>query len=312
MDSHQQEASLRISNILSVAANKVKGSKIYFFISFLLFCTAYLVIKGSIHLAIDYFPNIPSLLIELICFIIIYLLFAGICYLGIDRAFDRPLTDRIFYAFNFNMTVKLIGIYLLQLLIMLPFLIAILYLNFPDSYDINFFKRILYIPMHILSFLADQLTQTYANIINNMSLSLQKTIFFLAISVFLYASIFYLFIRMIFGTAFILDQHVDPLQAISLSFKATKKKFLSISFLSLVSFICILICIIPFLMGNYIIQLSPLAEVPIIGIFYLIIYALEWAIFITISTILFIQVIPYVFIMYGLMYKNISATNKKL
>jgi hypothetical protein len=164
----------------------------------------------------EYFSlDFMEVIINVIAQIITFILSMGILYIGIQRAKDLPINYRMmFYALKSRIFINIIGVFLLKILILLPFgiLVAISTLLFQQQI--------------ITSFL-------------------------LALTLFIIASCFliYFMLRMSVTTGMVLDKNVNCWRAIVLSFQATRSNCWRLLGLLIVEFFIIFVSMLPLLIG---------------------------------------------------------------
>lgn len=173
---------------ISGAWSKVSGTKGSFW--------AALVVILLIALVLGFFTflvkNIAIInpIVSIVAQIIIFLLEMGLLYIGIQRAFDRPVEYRqMFRALDGGIALKAIGTYILQTLIfILPALVLV---------------------AGFVLFSQPERTQT--------TLIISGILYFIGV-----IAIVFLAFRLILAMGFVLDQSAGPTAAISKSFHATK------------------------------------------------------------------------------------------
>lgn len=224
-----QVALISVSDIITQSWEKVKGTKASIWAAFGILFVIMLAI-GFISGLLKNGAPVISASVDFIGQIINFLLQMGILYIGISRAYDLPISYRMmFRTFQFEMALKVIGLYLLQILIFLP--VAI----------IGIIAAMLY---------SDQI--------------LLSGLLFL-ISIF---AIFYLAVRLFLSMGFVVYQGINPVPAIKKSFQATHGNFWRILSILIIQFCILVISIIPLGIG------------------------LIWS-------------LPFCFIVYGMLYKNL-------
>jgi uncharacterized membrane protein len=187
-------------------------------------------------------------LINLISQVANTLLQVGLVYIGITRAKNMPINFRqIFRSFELPIALKVIGVYLLQMLIYIP--VVILFAFLPVFLLGNSMGDVFTSGLTISNFLL--ITWSLLGII----------------------ACVYLTLRMIISTGYAVDQGIAPWTAIKLSFAATEGNVLSLLAIVLFQFLVILVSVLT------------------LGI-------------------AFIWTLPYVFIIYGTVYKNLGATSE--
>lgn len=215
---------LPIWNTISLAWDKVNGAKktIWAAIGVMLFFMIILAIGLSLFqiLVLDKPYNMekplhPSLagILQLIG----YLFQVGILFIGIERARDLPIQYRMmFRSLHFFTAVKLIGLYILQVIIiflaLIPFILITILLN------------------------------TYTTDISKDFFS----------GVVLVASIFlciYLLVRMYLAPGIVIDKKLNPWTAIKASFQATHTNFWRLLIVLIIKSCILMISIIPLGIG---------------------------------------------------------------
>lgn len=116
-------ALLSVEDTIKNSWEKVKGSKGSFWAAFAISLVV-IIVTGLLS---DYLkPSAPQVsgLIDFIGQVINYLLQMGILYMGIRRADDLPIDFKMVYrAFDFYLALKIVGLYLLHVLIFIPSII---------------------------------------------------------------------------------------------------------------------------------------------------------------------------------------------
>lgn len=167
-----------------------------------------------------------------------FLLQMGILYIGIQRAFDLPITYRLMFRnFQHPLWLKVIGLYILQILI---FLIPVLIFFIP-----LIFKAVAGNEPSMLPFPVSLLLYLIGII-----------------------AIIYLAVRLSLSMAFVVDKQYGPVQAVKASFQATRSNFWRLVAIMIIQIFIILISAIPLGIG------------------------LIWT-------------IPFAYIIYGIVYKNL-------
>jgi len=205
-----------ISESIKAAWSRVHGSKGTFWaaIGITILIAIGLQILSAIAKAMS--PAFGGL-ISFISQIILTLLEMGILYIGIQRAFDLPITyKQMWRAFDWDILIRLIGFYLLQMLMFLPVILLIA------------------IPM----ILKEQETV-------NDSVKIIAAICYLI--AFLYG--IFIFTRLLLGWGFILDKGVGPIQAIKLSWSATRSNFLRLFLLVIINSLIFILSVVLLLVG---------------------------------------------------------------
>lgn len=182
-----------ITDTIQVAWQKVSGSKgiIWAFASIMFVAWIAFALLNSLL-----FSNAHTLnyIFDVIIQIIVLLFQIGILNIGIQRAFDKPLDiSQGFKAFNLKTAFRIIGLFIIQFIIFVPLTTLILLPVLVSTAVIR-----LALPGGIMSF-----------------------IFTLILSLFLLITL-YLAMRLWPAMAFVIDKNAGPLQAIKLSFEATR------------------------------------------------------------------------------------------
>lgn len=181
---------LPVGETISAAWQKVKGTKgpVWGAIGVLLLVSFGIgILEGVANSILPLSQSIISIIGQ----IIIGLMQMGILYIGIKRAFDLSVSwDMIFHAFEFNMALKILGLYLLESLIFLPIVLI--------------FMAALFI--------------SHEAIIGGALISVG--LFTIGILLCIYIAI-----RLYPAMAFVLDKSANPIQALKWTFKATRSNF---------------------------------------------------------------------------------------
>jgi hypothetical protein len=210
--------SLPILETVQLAWRSVKGAKASFWGAYTwLSAASILFIVISSAGTILSFPALSSFC-NFVMPVVNFLLSFGILYMGICRAFNRPISaSMISYAFSDAILIlKIFGLCLLNIVIIAP-LIAIPVLTFAAATAFlaqSGFIYVLYLVAGVMLFLA-----------------------------------LYLLIRIELSWAFLLDKQVNPWQAIVLSMQTTRGNFLRLMGLHIVTVLITLICAIPLGIG---------------------------------------------------------------
>lgn len=156
-----------------------------------------------------------AVIVSLISNVIGYLIQLGLIYMGIRRAKDQPIDFKMmFFAFDLNVAMKVVGLYILQVLIfIIPILVIML-----GSFLISSGK--------------------IAPMILGSILCIASAIGALVVGV-----------RISLSMAFVLDTGLAPVAAIKASFAATDQNFWNLLGLFLLEFIIIVASIIPLGIG---------------------------------------------------------------
>lgn len=112
-----------VFNTIATAWHHVKGAKSSFWAAILLTFIIMLGIGILIGLA-DLISYPLSVLMKTIGQVVNTLLGIGLLYMGIERAFNRPIHyQQMFHAFDGILFLRLVGVYLLIFLCLLPFVV---------------------------------------------------------------------------------------------------------------------------------------------------------------------------------------------
>lgn len=177
---------LPVWNTVTTAWEKVSGSKASFWGSMALI----ILISLAFSLIGAIYQHLFSAGVGVIHFIssfINFFLQMGLIYMGIRRAQDLPIVYKdMFYPFRLDLIIKLIGLYILKILILLPFI--------------------------LVSFIVIVAAGTSKGTMVTIN-----TVVGLAA--------FYLYVRLSLAAGYLLDKSLGPWQSIVLSFKATGSNF---------------------------------------------------------------------------------------
>jgi hypothetical protein len=177
-----------------------------------------------------------SIVIKIIANVVAYFLQMGTLYIGIKRAYDLPIEyKQIFRVFEADIALKMVMLYILQILIFLPIVLFLVAASFITAF------------------------------IPTISPAIPILLFIIG-----GAMVCYISIRMIISNAFILDKATQPLDAIKMSFKATRDNFWNCLGLTILQMLIIAVSALPLAIG------------------------LIWT-------------LPLTFICYGVMYKRLQA-----
>jgi len=161
--------------------------------------------------------------VNVISYIINYLLSMGIVYIGVKRATGSPISFNMMFAtFKTDLIFKVIGLYLLQILILIPAVLVAVIVPSLLMYALSFVMNSGSVPMVLLTIL----------------------VYVLASLV-----ILYIFIRIILAMAFVLDKKCGPWQAITQSFAATRGNVMRLIAIFLLQFCIVIISILLLLVG---------------------------------------------------------------
>lgn len=206
---------LPIGETISLAWSKVKGSKGSIW--------AALLVSFLIMFALGFFDGVikataPSIefVVKIIIQVVGFLLQIGLLYIGIKRAQDEPITYHLlFRGFESNIALRAIGLYILQVLILI-------------------------IPLALMLFAA---------ILYGMESTSGRLIISLLLGVVGFLAIIYLGIRMMLSMAFVLDKGMNPWPAITQSFAATNQNFWRLIAVIILQLLIIAVSAIPLGIG---------------------------------------------------------------
>ncbi|HEX4045253.1 MAG TPA: DUF975 family protein [Gammaproteobacteria bacterium] len=212
----QSTYQLPVIDTLKAAWQKVAGTKLviwasYALIFLIMFALGFLSGLSEVLLPILEVP------LTIIAQFVSFLLTTGVMYIGIQRAYDTPVSYRtMFHAFQKDIVLKLIGLLILEILIFLPFTI-------------------------VLVLLASLQTQENLSTLTLLSL---VVLYFVLICGMLYISV-----RMFFAIGIVVAQARGPWQAIKDSFRATRCNFWRIIGLWILQVLVVLVSMIPLGIG---------------------------------------------------------------
>lgn len=176
---------LPVWDTITTAWEKVSGSKASFWGATLLIILISMAF-GLLGALCQYVFSAGEGVIHFISSFINFFLQMGIIYMGIRRAQDLPFSYKdMFYPFRLDLIIKLIGLYILKILIMLPFALVM--------------------------------------VITIATGASKGTL--VAINTLLALAALYLFVRLTLAAAYLLDRSVGSWQSIVLSFNATRSNF---------------------------------------------------------------------------------------
>lgn len=202
-----------VEETIKEAWSKVKGTKasVWAGIGILILITVGFAILEHIVKNISFLFYFLMIIDKVVVFLLEY----GLIYIGIQRAFDLPITYRqIFRSLEFRVAISIIGYFILLLLIFIIFT------------SFSFIGFVIY----------------------NAEFT-GKTFF--AVLIFLIANIglIYINVRLILALPLILDKKVNPWVAIKKSFEGTQSNFWRLLALSLIQFLAFFIGVITLLIG---------------------------------------------------------------
>lgn len=206
---------LPVFQTLQESWDRLKGAKGTFWLAFLLFFVIMFGLGFLDGIVSTFIPRIESL-VSLINQIIGFLLGMGVMYIGIRRAQDLPISyDQLFHAFHGTLWLKIIGLYLLQVLILvIPIVLifggVLLGAASPSSLALAFGVATCFVGTILTIYLA---------------------------------------VRIMLSMAFVLDKEMPPFEALSSSFNATKSNFWAIIGLLLLYVLIVTVSAIPLGIG---------------------------------------------------------------
>lgn len=206
---------LPVMDTIKLAWSKVYGAKGSIWAGFgivfvIMFCLG--LIDGVFQYA---WPNIEPA-VGFVVQVVGFLLQMGLVYLGIRRAQDAPINYRlIFRSFESRITIRIIGLYIMQVLILI-------------------------IPMIFI----------IVGIVINTADSSSGT---LAISILLFilggVAVLILAVRMMLSMGYVLDRAAGPIEALKLSFAASKSNFWRMLGVTIIETLIIIVSAIPLGIG---------------------------------------------------------------
>lgn len=210
---------LPIEDTLRTSWQKVHGSKSTFWIA-LIILIAICVGVGIIEAILDSTMPQVAPFISILFQIFTYLISVGLIFMGIRRARDISISyDQLFHAFKNNLWIKVIGVYILEVLILfIPILIMV---GGSLSY-----------PM-----LQTSMGQTSAALI-------AAAIFTVG-----FIALVYLSIRIVLSMGYVMDRETGPVDSIKLSFQATRGNFWNVLFIIIIQSLIVVISMIPLGIG---------------------------------------------------------------
>jgi len=207
---------LPISETISTAWYKVYGAKktIWFAIGIFTLIVIGLSLLEGISKAI--LPVLGTI-INIITQVIIFLLQVGLLYIGILRARDSSIHyKQIYRAFEAKMALKVIVLYVLKTLVLLPaILIAVIPTILTQHTQPSDGVKLITVACYLVSFIIGV----------------------------------YLYVRMVLSMGLVLDKETNPWDAIKMSFRATRENFWRLFFISLIQLLIVVISIIPLGLG---------------------------------------------------------------
>lgn len=203
---------LPVVDTISTAWDKVSGAKgsvwagigILFVVMFVL---------GFIQGIFENVSHVVAMILGFAFSIVNLLLQIGLIYIGIVRAFDKPITYRLmFKTFNTTTALNIIGVYILKFLIIL-------------------------IPSLLIGLAVI------------MSQSGQSTALAFIIGLVGVIAAFYLSLRLFVAIAYVLDQGVGPVDAVKMSFNATRNNVLNLFGIAILQVCIFIVAAIPLGIG---------------------------------------------------------------
>lgn len=203
------------------AWQKVKGAKGSIWAICLIMIVFWIATSFLDEHLIKHTLPILSPVLQFIFRILSFLLEMGLLYIGIQRAFDLPISyEQAFRTFKAKLALRIIILYILEVLIFIPLAFLIVIPTF-----------IFYTVVH--------LTTTALWLTTLASFCLIVGII----------GTCYIGIRLWLAMAFVLDKNVGPIQAIKLSFRATRGNFWNLVAIFLLQFLFIMVSLIPLGIG---------------------------------------------------------------
>jgi len=211
--------SLSIEETIKTAWNKVSGAKGTIWAALIILFAVALGL-GLVNVMLSAMLPKVGPVFNVVFQVLIYLLDMGILYIGIKRAMDMPISyGLVFHAFSNGLPVKIILLYILQILIC--FIPVLLMLASAFTYD--------------------------------MEQASGQTFLFMSLSILLFVAgllgTIYITIRLMLSMGFVLDKQMSPINAIKSSFRATQCNFWNIFFIFLLQSLIIAISAIPLGIG---------------------------------------------------------------
>ncbi len=205
---------LPVIETITLSWEKVSGAKKTFWAAIGIF----FVIAIAFQFILSLVENVSvfiSLLFSFAFLVVNFLLQGGLMYIGIVRAKGMPITYKLlFRAFNLDLALKLIGVYILQILVIL-------------------------IPEIILIAVCPAI----------MAISPLWFVLGVILGIVALVAIVYLFVRMILSVAFVLDKELKPVDALKRSFCATRSNIWNLIGLSFLQMLIIIVSAIPLGIG---------------------------------------------------------------
>lgn len=211
----EQTYLLPIWETISTAWEKVHGTKGSAWGAMLVIIAITLAISTVSVLMQPFLPDL-AISIGILIPVAVFFLQMGLLYIGIQRALDYPFSFRlVFYAYHFSIAIRLIGVYLLEILLFLPFFILLQ------------IAALLYTPAASL-----------------LIMLCAALLYFIAT-----VGTVYLSFRFLLAIAFVLDKKLNSWQAIKSSFIATRANFWRLVAVSLIESLILIVSAIPLGIG---------------------------------------------------------------
>lgn len=215
-------AALPVFETIKIAWNKVGGTKLTFFTSFVTVFLVITLLTISYNLSSAHEHRLLAFLLMCIRLVVETLLTSSVFYMGIQRAFNQPVRFAMLgYAFQSDLWGRVIALLFLRWLILL--LVAL-----P-----------LFLPSIVKSLFVNESFVTSA--------------VFQIMSAFIYVMdfliIIYLHVRMSLALAFVLNKKANAWQAIKLSFQAARGNVWRLLGLIFMNWLIILVSLIPLGIG---------------------------------------------------------------
>jgi hypothetical protein len=203
---------LPVMDTVKTAWNKVSGAKSSFWaVLGIMFVIEFIVgFIGGFFQAPDGHMPIGVTIVSLLFGLIVMVVSWGLLYMGIQRAAGQPITYRMVgYAFNWGLVFRMVGLYILQLLILGGVSLILLLTS-------------------ILSL------GTVVNVV-----------LYIVWFVLFYAILF----RLILGKAFVIAKQMGPVDAIKASFAATQGNVCNVIGITIIAVLILFVSAIPFGIG---------------------------------------------------------------
>lgn len=203
---------LPIGDTLATAWTKVKGSKGSFWAAIAII-VAIGIGLNILGYCVGTLSKGTEAFIQFVNNVLNFFLQMGVIYMGIKKAQDLPITYKnLFYPFRLDLILKLIGLYILKLLVLLPFGLVMV------------IAAALTATKTTVNADLSATDQVAASVISSSSLfsSGIATVIYIIVII----GVIFVSLRMILAAAYVLDKNAGPWQAILLSFKATQSNVL--------------------------------------------------------------------------------------